>query len=372
MVAESREALLAKAAHYSVFKYTLAIIDIVYLLALLWIFLASGASPKLSAAISRLSVNNTLLFLLYLLVLLAAYYLLAFPLNFYRSFVLEHKFALSRQKIKDWFLDQLKSGVISYLICAITFGAFYYFLERYPGHWWLAVALFWLFFSLMLAKVFPLVILPLFFKYRRLSNQSLRQGILELAAKLQIKVLDVFEIDFSKKTEKANAALVGWGATRRVILADTLKDKYNNDETIAILAHEFAHYKLRHLLKLVMVNSLITVLAFYLIFKTSGYFLGLFHLSALRDIASLPLIILYLILFGVITQPLENYFSRRMEKNADRLALGITRNKEAFIALMDKLALQNLADRNPHPIIKFLFFDHPPIAERIEMARKFK
>jgi len=372
MVVESQEALLVKAARYSAFKYTLAIVDIAYLLALLLIFLASGLSPKLSLAISRLTVNNALVFLLYLLAFLTGYSLLAFPLNFYRSFVLEHKFGLSRQKIQDWLFEQFKSGGIYYVTSAITFGVFYYFLKRYPDNWWLAAALFWLFFSLLLAKIFPLVILPLFFKYRRLTNPGLRQGILELAGKMQIRILDVFEINLSKKTQKANAALVGWGATRRVILADTLKDKYNNDEIMAVLAHEFAHYKLRHLLKLVALDSLITLLAFYLIFKTSGYLAGLFSLGALTDIASLPLIIFCLVLFGIITQPLQNYFSRRAETSADLLALKTIANKEAFITAMDKLASQNLADRIPHPIIKFFFFSHPPIAERIEMARNFK
>ncbi len=372
MANESKESLLARAARYATVRYILAIVDMAYLVALLVIFLALGASLKLSAAISRLSPNSIIVFLLYLAALLAGYSLLEFPLNFYRSFVLEHKFALSRQKIKDWFLDQLKSGVISYIICAITFGAFYYLLRHYPDTWWVMVAVFWLFFNLILARVFPLVILPLFFKYRRLTDENLKQRILELAKKLQLRIVDVFEIDFSRKTHKANAALAGWGATRRVILADTLKDKYNNDEITVILAHELAHYKLRHLFKIAAINSATTVVAFYLIFRSSGYLTGLFGLGSLTDIASLPFIILCLALFGIAAGPLENYFSRRMERNADRLALQTVGNKEAFIATMDKLASQNLADRKPHPIIKFLFFDHPPIAERIEMARKFK
>jgi STE24 endopeptidase len=185
---------------------------------------------------------------------------------------------------------------------------------------------------------------------------------------MQVKILDCYQIDFSKKTLKANAAFVGIGKTRRVILADTLKDKYTFDEIEVILAHEFAHYRLRHLLKLILLSSLVIIISFYLIFRTSSYALGLFGLSSLSDIASLPLIFLYFVLLGIIMQPLQNYVSRRLERNADIMALKITGLKEAFISMMEKLALQNLADRNPHPLIKFFFFNHPPIDERIAAA----
>jgi STE24 endopeptidase len=185
---------------------------------------------------------------------------------------------------------------------------------------------------------------------------------------MKIKILDVFEIDSSKKTVKANAGLVGWGKTRLVILADTLKEKYSPDEIEVILAHEFSHYKLKHLVKLVLIGALTTILCFYLIFKTSAYALSLFNLSSLSDIASLPLVFLYFILFGIVMQPWENYLSRRFEKNADSLAIKSSGLKQAFISTMDKLATQNLADRSPHPIIKLFFFDHPPIDERIKMA----
>jgi len=193
---------------------------------------------------------------------------------------------------------------------------------------------------------------------------------MNLAKKMRVKILDCFEIDFSKKTLKANAAFVGWGKTRRVILADTLKDKYSHDEIEVILAHEFAHYRLRHLFKLILTNSLATVLIFYLIFKTNSYVLAVFGLSSLSDLAALPVVLIYFVIFGIVMQPFENYVSRRLERNADRMALLVTGMREAFVSMMDKLAAQNLADRAPHPLIKFFFFDHPPVDERIRMAKE--
>ncbi len=362
----------SQAKQYSTIKYSLSIIETLYILVLLAAFLYSGLSKGLADKIPRVTQNHYLVIAVYLLVISLGYYFLNLPFNFYHSYVLEHKFSLSNQKIKHWISDEAKSGIISFIIVFILLQAFYYVLRHYPGTWWLVISLFWVFFTLILARLTPTIIVPLFFKYKRLHDETLRSRIMNLADKMEVKVFDCFEIDFSKKTLKANAAFMGWGKTRRIVLADTLKDKYTYDEIEVILAHEFAHYKLKHLLKLILVNSLVTFLTFYLIFLTNSRILGMFGLGSLSDIAALPVVFLYFLLLGIISQPLNNFISRKFEKNADALALRITGLKDAFISMMEKLANQNLADRNPHPVIKFYFFDHPPIDERINMAKAFK
>jgi STE24 endopeptidase len=363
---------LTRAKQYSRAKYSLAIIDTAYLLILLFLFLALGLSRALAEWTSKVTAAGFLDMPLYLLAVLFIYAILDFPLNLYRTFLLEHKFSLSNQKFGGWLLDQLKAGVISYIIILVLLAAFYYLLKRFPAGWWLAVSAFWIFFSLVLARLTPIIIVPLFFKYKRLADENLRQRIIGLAGRMKVKILDVFEIDFSNKTLKANAAFVGIGSTRRVILADTLKDKYNYDEIEVILAHEFSHYRLRHIFKLIAVNAAAAIFVFYLIFKTSGIFLGAFGLPSLSSLAALPVVLIYFVIFAIFTQPFENYFSRRLERNADTLALKATGLKEAFISMMEKLSDQNLSDRKPHPVIKFFFFDHPPTDERILMARNFE
>ena len=353
-----------RAKQYSSIKYTLSIIGTVYTFIILCLFLFLRASGTTVAWCRNIMP-------LYILVIFIGFYILDFPLNFYHSYTLEHRFSLSNQKLGPWFLDQLKAGILSYIIGMILVWAFYFILGHNPNNWWLVLSIFWIFFSLVLAKLTPTLIIPLFFKYKKLEDEVLRARILKLAEKMGLKILDCFEIDFSKKTSKANAAFVGWGRSRRVILADTLKDKYTHDEIEVILAHEFAHYKLKHLVKLIFINAAVTVVLFYLIYKTSSAALGLFGLGSLSDLASLPLVFIYFLLFGFVTGPLEAAISRKMETNADLLALKVTGSKEAFISMMNKLGDQNLADRKPHPIIKFFFFDHPPIGERIELAVKF-
>ncbi|PIP19612.1 MAG: peptidase [Candidatus Omnitrophica bacterium CG08_land_8_20_14_0_20_41_16] len=359
-----------KAKRHSNIKYSISIVGTVYTLILLFLFLRLGFSNSLSLWLIN-HISGFLVLPAYLISVSLGYYLLDFPLNFYQSYTLEHKFSLSTQSLKDWLNDQFKAGAISYIIGLILISIFYLALHNFPNRWWLVISAFWIFFSIILAKIMPVVIIPLFFKYKKLSDNLLRERIMRLAERMKINLMDCFEIDFSKKTLKANAAFVGMGKTRRVLLADTLRDKYSHDEIEVILAHEFAHYQLKHLLKLIVINSFTTFIIFYAVFKTNAYALRLFNISSLSDIASLPLVLIYFMVFGIIIQPLEAFISRSFERSADSKAIEVTGLKDSFISTMNKFAQQNLADRNPHPIIKFFFFDHPPIDERIKMAKLF-
>jgi STE24 endopeptidase len=358
-----------KAKRYSNRKYVLAIVDTLFLLLLLILFQTMGLSLGLTQAIGQKVSQYYLVILIYLSIVFVGYCLLDFPLNLYRSFILEHKFNLSQQRFKEWLMDQFKAMAVSFVIIVILAEVFYYIIYRFPSGWWIVASLFWIFFSVVLARLTPVLIIPLFFKYKPLSDNTLRESIKNLADKMQVKILDVFEIDFSKKTLKANAAFVGWGKSRRVVLADTLKDKYTYDEIEVILAHEFAHYQLKHLLKLLLINSLEVILSLYLIFRTHSVILEMLGGGSVYSVASLPVILVYMTVIGVITTPLQNYLSRRFEVNADKIALHTTGLKEGFISMMEKLADQNLADRSPSWWIKIFFFDHPPVDERIEMAK---
>ncbi|MDP2831283.1 MAG: hypothetical protein Q8O02_03450, partial [Candidatus Omnitrophota bacterium] len=200
------------AKSYAHQKYTLSIIDTVYSIALLLIFLGSGLSLYLEGFLKSFGLPHCLLIAAYLGVILFLYYLLSLPLNFYTSFTLEHKFNLTKQKAEAWRLDQLKSAILGYIISLILVLSFYWALGKFT-QWWLVLSIFWIVFSVVLAKLAPVLIIPLFFKYKKLEDEALRQRIFNLASKMQIKLLDVFEIDFSKKTLKAIAAFTGMGKT---------------------------------------------------------------------------------------------------------------------------------------------------------------
>ncbi|MFA6349592.1 MAG: M48 family metalloprotease, partial [Candidatus Omnitrophota bacterium] len=225
-----KEGLTRKAARYSLIRYTLIVVDTLYALLLIFIFLKSGLSKELARQVLMSLLPPYLNMPVYFFWAFLGYWVLSLPLGFLQSYHLEHAFGLSTQKIADWFKDQLKSAVIGFIIAFVMLSAYFLVLRAFPGLWWLVISAIWIFLSLFLAKIMPVVIIPLFFKYKKMEDQDLRQRIMRLAQKSNIKLLDVYEIDLSKKTLKANAAFVGFGSTKRVILADTLKNKYTYDE----------------------------------------------------------------------------------------------------------------------------------------------
>ncbi|MFH1338731.1 MAG: M48 family metallopeptidase [Candidatus Omnitrophota bacterium] len=356
---------------YSRIKYALAMAGFVYLLLILALFQFSGLAAGVRIWISSVFANQFLLIFFYCLILFSLYFILNFPLEFYCSYAVEHRFGLSRQKFFHWFGDRVKELIVGFIIFIILAEGFFFFLRHYPDDWWWLSGLFWIFFSVVLARVFPVLIIPLFFKYKRVTDEELRRRILNLAGRMGIKILDVYQVDFSKKTAKANAAMVGLGKSKRVILADTLLGNFSPEEIEVILAHEFAHFRLGHLIKMLILNAILILFVFYVLFRISGPVFNRLDLS-LTDVAGLGIWLFCFALIQACLVPFLNWVSRRMERNADYLAIKFSRLIEDFISTMDKLSRQNLAERNPARWIKIIFFDHPPVEERIALAKNFR
>lgn len=353
---------------YARIRYAFAIADFAYLLALLAILQFSGLAAWLSVKIQSLSANYTVAIFMYISAIFSLYFILDLPLSFYRSFIVERRFGLSSEKFLSWFRDVVKSQVLSFAFFLITMELFLFFLKACPGDWWWITASSWILISVILARIFPVLIIPLFFKYKKLENEGLRERILALSERMGIKVLDLYEIDFSKKTVKANAGLVGLGRSKRVILTDTLRGKFSDDEIEMILAHEFAHSKLKHLVKLSALNAALTFLIFYLFFKAGYLVFNSFGL-AMTDIAGLGVWIFLFAFIQVFFIPAINWISRNMERNADIFALRFGGKTEAFITMLEKLTEQNLSERKPSLVVKIFFFTHPPVEERLALAR---
>jgi STE24 endopeptidase len=360
-----------KARKYSRIKYGLIIGDTAFFLAFCFIWMITGISVRLASVLGSLTnaaspyVTGPLFFLFFSFV----YYIVSFPQHFYRSFLLDHQFGLSRDSIKGWFFDELKSGIVSYVIFVICLYAFYFTLGRYPQTWWIVLAAFWVMFNLVISNLAPVVIIPLFYKYEKFPNDALRTRLTGLAQSMGIRILDIYYIDFSRRTAKANALLTGLGATKRVLISDTMRQTYSDDEIAVIAAHEFAHHRLKHMMKLMIASGLASAAFFFIVYKTHAAVISIPGAPALNDPAALPVICLYLTLFGLIVQPAANALSRRFETDADDAAVKATGLAEAFISSMDKLAGQNLSDRAPSKLITWLFFDHPPVSQRIARAR---
>lgn len=348
-------------------RYALAFGDSILLLVLLAAFQLSGAALWLGAGVNAVFVNPALVIFFYSLIFFLSYSVLTFPLEFYRSFTLEHRFGLSRQSLGRWLNERIKELIVSFVTFTILVQGFFYFLRNHPGNWWWVSSLFWILFSIVLTLIFPVLIIPLFFKYKKILDADLRRRIFDLAAKMRINLIEVLQIDYSKKSQKANAALVGLGRSKRVILTDTLLEKFSPEEIEVILAHEFAHYRLGHLAKLIFQNALATLLIFYVLFNASAAIFGWLNLEP-ADIASLGVWIFWFALLQAVLSPVLKWISRNMETNADRMAIKFSRLRQDFVSMMEKLSQQNLAEKNPPAWAKIIFFDHPPIQERISQA----
>ncbi len=310
----------------------------------------------------------------YMAVIIIGYAIIFLPYSWFKGFFLEHKYELSNQTFLKWLWDEVKSLFITLILAVIVFEIFYAFMRGAGSFWWLWAAVVWIVLQVVLGMLFPVVILPMFYKTTKLDRPDLEEKIDELATNAGVKVLGLFQINFSEKTKKANAALAGLGKTKRILLGDTLLDEFKDAEVINVLAHEFGHFYHRHIWKLMGVASVLAIGGMWLadfILKLSAGMLGI-GAEKISSIATAPLFILALSIFGLVTMPLTNIISRYFERQADKYALVTTKDADSFISAMERLADQNLANKEPHPAIEFLLHSHPSIARRVEFARKYK
>jgi STE24 endopeptidase len=297
--------------------------------------------------------------------------ILTFPLRIYSGFMLEHKFGLSNQTFAAWLWDGIKGILVGAVIGIPVFLLFYYFLRTYGTGWWLPVGILMVILSVVLARIAPSVIFPLFYKFKPIDEGSLKERILDRCKETGMNVRGIFQFDMSTKTKKANAAFTGIGKSKRIILGDTLLNEFNDDEIDVVFSHELGHYKLGHIRKGIIVGTAGTFVSLFIAAQLYSLSVGWFGFGDITRPAALPLISLWLGLYGLITGPLDNWLSRRHEYQADRFALQMTRNKDAFVTAMRKLSGMNLSDPEPPRWVEVFFHSHPMINKRIRAAEEF-
>lgn len=300
-------------------------------------------------------------------------FVLTLPLSFYSGFLLPHRYGMSNQARKDWVIDRLKGIAVGAPIGLIVLEVIYAVLRAYPNSWWLWAAGFMLLFKMVLANLFPTLIAPIFNKYTPLDDEhnDLSQRLMRLAEQANTRVEGVYKFDMSRRTKAANAALTGLGSSRRIILGDTLIDEFTDDEIETVLAHELGHHANKDIPISILVNSLVTLIGFYLASQVMRYGVQFFGFESSADIAALPLFGLVLGLYGLITMPLGNAYSRWRERHADQYALAATGNGQAYASALRRLTHQNLADADPEPWVEFLLYSHPAPNKRIGLAEAF-
>jgi STE24 endopeptidase len=295
--------------------------------------------------------------------------LLELPFAFYQGYTLEHRYALSNQTPRQWAADQAKGAVLGAIFTSLGASIVYALISWNRDWWWLAAAAVFAILMIGLAQIAPVVLMPLFYRFKPLDRPALVDRLMALATRARTPVVGVYEWALSAHTKKANAALAGMGRTRRILLADTLLAGYSEDEIEVVLAHELSHHVHHDIWRGMALQAGILVAGFLAAHLGLRAFAGNAGLRGLDDPAGLPILLLVAGAVSLLSAPLVNALSRAHERRADRYALDATRRPEAFISAMKRLAQQNLAEDDPSEVVQWLFYSHPPIRQRIDAAR---
>ena len=250
-------------------------------------------------------------------------------------------------------------------LAAGVFCILFFCLGNFGAAWWLPVGIALTLISVVLVRVAPVLIMPVFYRFTPLVDGTLKEKIVRLCESAGVHVEGVFSFDLSKNTRKANAAFTGIGRSRRIILGDTLVNSFSEDEIETVFAHELGHYRFGHIRTGILTGTASTFAGLYIASRLYGWSAAALHFSSTTDLGALPLLAIWLSLFGLLTSPVGNMISRHHERQADAYAVRTTGKRDAFVAALRKLADMNLADPEPHPLVEFMFYSHPPIAKRI-------
>jgi STE24 endopeptidase len=296
--------------------------------------------------------------------------LVTLPLGYYGGFLLPHRLGQSNQTRSSWVLDQAKGFLIGILLGLPLLMGLYGMMRLWPETWWLSAGLGYTVFVAALSILAPVLLMPLFYKFRPLGEEhaELADRLTRLFAAAGRNVRGVFAFDMSRRTKSANAALVGLGRTRRIILGDTLLDHFPADEVESVLAHELGHDVHRDLPAGVLVESALVLGTLWIAQSALQASVGRGELSAPYDPAGFPRLALVFAAVGLLQRPLQNAYSRWRERRADEFAVRLTGRPKAFADALTRLANQNLADADPPRWAVLLFGSHPPLRERIRHA----
>jgi len=353
---------------YNKIKLRLSIIDLVLDLLLVTVLAFSGISVFI-AGLASVTGNIYVDFLVFIMIIGVCFSLIGLPFDFYGSYIIEHRFGLSNQTIFKWIWERVKSTLVGLLIGVPVSLVFYFLILRMGDIWWIYFSCFIFIISVFLARIAPVVIFPLFYKFTKLEDDDLRSRLELILSEVKIDIKCIFSFNMSKNTKKANAGFTGLGKSKRIILSDTLLEKFTPEEIAVVFAHEAGHYKHRHIIKNIIFSTVIIFASFYICSLLHSFTIKSMGFEHIYTLAALPALVFYLTLAGLIMMPVTNSISRKYEFQADEYAIKITSDIDSFVSTMEKLAEINLADKDPHPVVEFFLYSHPSIKRRIEFAK---
>jgi len=339
------------------------------IIALLFIFLLLNMYNSWTVSLNLSFILSGIVFFI---LLTYAETLLSIPFSLYSTFKIENKYGFNTMTLKLWITDTIKSLLISTILTSLIIAVGLFIIQKSPGLWWLWVWCFFLVFGIFMMYISPYLIEPLFHKFTPIEDKELESDIHTLMEKAGIKVSRVFKMDASKRTKHTNAYFTGIGKVKRIVLYDTLIEKMDHSEVLAVLAHEAGHWKKKHLLKSIVAAESLALIATYISYRIlqSDFLLALFHIEQGSFFAKVVILGFIGSIAAFPFGPVFNYFSRRHENEADRYSYEITGNKESMISTLVKLSKDNLSNLHPHPLYALFHYSHPPVLERIRSIRE--
>ncbi len=294
------------------------------------------------------------------------------PFSIYSTFVIEEQFGFNKTTPKTFALDLIKTVILAGCIGGPLLAAVLWFFQAAGNlawlYCWLAVTVF----ILIIQFLAPVVIMPLFNKFTPLEDGELKKSITDYAQAQQFAIKGIYTMDGSKRSTRLNAFFTGFGKFRRIVFFDTLIDKLNTGEIVAVLAHEMGHFKHKHIFKMMAASILQMGIMFFIM----SLFLGNQQLFAAFGMEHIS-IYAGLIFFGFLYSPVStmlsiffNLFSRKHEYEADAWAVTTTEQVQELISGLKKLSVHNLSNLTPHPFNVFLNYSHPPVLQRIRAIQQ--
>ncbi len=367
------------ARRYSRAKLRLSLSATAIELVLLAALAFTGASLGIEHAVVRrlpAQASAWLIVLGYVAALGALLKLASLPFSLAEQHI-EIRYGLNRQSWASWWRDEAKGLALEAILGLAAIELIYALLRSAPRTWWLWGWLAFLAFTILLAQLAPVLLFPLFFKFRELSPENPNEAELirrlsSRAAAAGARIRGIYEWMLGEKTVKANAALAGWGATRRVLISDTLMQTAGVDEIEAVFTHELGHHVHRHIRQGLLLQAGLSLAGFWLSARVLERLTPVLHLHGIADIAGLPLLALVVAALSLLLLPAANAFSRRLERQADDYVFSSTGRVEPLIQGLERLAQRNLAEVSPPRWKEAIFYSHPAIATRIRRAREWE
>ena len=334
--------------------------------------LFSGYSTKLVQYFTTATGSYWATLALYVIAFVIFLQLVEAPLSFYSGFIIDHSFHLSTQKAQDWLIDELKGLGIATLFGVVA-GLVVYYLIMATALWWLAAAILFAAFSIMISIILPFVLLPIFYKVTPMTDSSLKDSLLQMSSKAGAKNMDrVLVADESKKSVRANAFFSGIGGSKAIVLFDTLLNGFTRREVVTVVAHELGHYVNKDIWKEAVLSGLLAIPPFFLADYILRNWASSLGLNGIADPAGIPLIFATLVGVNFIIQPISNGISRVVERQADEFALRAADDPEAQASAERRLADLSLAADTPSRAVEVFFYTHPPSSRRIRLAEDWK